>query len=82
MHLIKIKKDGQHLPHSLPPGALLGSSSSEYNDAYAGIAPGRGSNLTTSTSELKARTPIGSEKRKKFKASILSSNGTKKSPSK
>ncbi len=39
MHLIKIKKDGQHLPHSLPPGVLPGLSLNEYNDAYAGTAP-------------------------------------------
>ncbi|KAI1790762.1 EF-hand [Ganoderma leucocontextum] len=39
MHLIKIKKDGQHLPHSLPPGVLPGSSPGSHNDEYAGIAP-------------------------------------------
>ena len=38
MHLVKMKKDGQHLPHSLPQGLLPGVHAEDPNDAYTGIA--------------------------------------------
>ncbi|TBU28907.1 EF-hand protein [Dichomitus squalens] len=37
MHLVKMRKDGQHLPHSLPPGLLAGPPAEEHHDAYTGI---------------------------------------------
>ncbi|KAI9067071.1 EF-hand [Trametes sanguinea] len=38
MHLMKMRKDGHHLPSALPPGALPGSTSSQDDEAYDGIA--------------------------------------------
>ncbi|OSD02798.1 EF-hand [Trametes coccinea BRFM310] len=38
MHLMKMRKEGQHLPSMLPPGALPGSTVSHDDEAYDGIA--------------------------------------------
>lgn len=36
--LMKIRKEGQHLPSTLPPGLLPASTPSHEDDAYDGIA--------------------------------------------
>ena len=41
MHLVKWRKDGHHIPTSLPPGFLSGTSTQPNDDAY-----GTGSRLT------------------------------------
>lgn len=84
MHLIKIKKDGQHLPHSLPPGALLGSSSSEYSDAYAGIAPDMSQHLRpiSGLAGTSPHTPSLSEERSQLSVvSVASPSGLRSSRS-
>ncbi|KAI0713264.1 hypothetical protein C8Q76DRAFT_621024 [Earliella scabrosa] len=59
MHLVKLKKDGHHLPTALPPGLL----SSGANDAYTGVAadtsrhldPYRGTSLSPPASHSPSR---------------------------
>ena len=66
MHLMKMRKDGQHIPTALPPGLLPGVSPHE-DDAYTGIAdemqPRAGSSRITV-----AHSPTASEDRMRLKA--------------
>ncbi|KAJ8488287.1 hypothetical protein ONZ51_g3649 [Trametes cubensis] len=38
MHLMKLRKEGHHLPHALPPGVLPVHTPAREDDAYDGIA--------------------------------------------
>ena len=38
MHLMKLRKEGHHLPHALPPGVLPAHPPAREDDAYDGIA--------------------------------------------
>ncbi|RPD65856.1 EF-hand [Lentinus tigrinus ALCF2SS1-7] len=39
MHLVKIRKEGHHLPNALPPGLLPTPTAEDDDDAYTGIIP-------------------------------------------